>query len=486
MHGTDAGAASEAKPRMNGMLNFPLYGALGDVMTRGAPTSVLADRVRQQVALHPRLLWMPSFIDNHDVDRFLAGADERAMLQALGALFTLPGIPVVYYGTEQGFTQPRASMFAAGWGSGGRDHFNTEHPLYRQIRAMADLRQAHAPLRRGTVQMLAETVDDAGALVWRRVHDGQQVVVALNTSDAPVTVKGLQLARPHGPAQPASAPALHIPLQPAWGLDGVPPHALKPDPQGQVTLELPARSMMAWAGPQSDHHEPKPTGPALKLRASDGGESTWRVLAERTDSTGDDHGPTGRYTYPRDAAYADKRPADLQKVRIEARTEGDAQGLRVTLDMNALSTVWSPRNGYDHVVFTLFLELPGEDGGVTVMPMQNGELPQGMRWHRRLRSHGWSLALFDASGASASSEGRPINRGVKVSTDPLSRSVTFTLSAAALGRPKTLSGARLWINTWDWDGTYRALQPQSADFSFGGGTRDEPKWMDATDVITLP
>ena len=76
---------------------------------------------------------MPSFVDNHDVDRFLAGGSEAALKQALLAMLTLPGIPVIYYGTEQGFTLQRASMFAAGYGSGGRDHFDPQpRPSHRQ------------------------------------------------------------------------------------------------------------------------------------------------------------------------------------------------------------------------------------------------------------------------------------------------------------------------------------------------------------------
>ena len=38
------------------------------------------------------------------------------LYQALAVVFTIPGIPLVYAGTEQGFRETRASMFAAGWG----------------------------------------------------------------------------------------------------------------------------------------------------------------------------------------------------------------------------------------------------------------------------------------------------------------------------------------------------------------------------------
>lgn len=484
--------------RLQGMLNFPLYGAIGDVMGRGAPTAVLGQRVRSQVALHPKLHWMPTFLDNHDVDRFLTSADERALVQALGAMFTLPGIPVVYYGTEQGFTQQRASMFAAGWGSGGRDHFNLNHPLAQQIKSLAELRKAHAPLRRGWPTVLAETTDDAGALVWRMSHEGQHVLVALNTADEPVTVRGLDT----GSRRVAA-------LQPAWQLKesgeslaptttSTPATTTAPafttvntDQQGRLDLPLGPRDLRVWHWTDESlrgttrEGTPQQEAPQ-QLQQASAGDAAWQTVLDVQDPAGDDRGPEGHYTYPTDPTYEQLRPADIRRVQVATRGEAQGQALRITLTMAGLSTVWSPRNGFDHVAFTTFIELPGESGeGARVMPLQDGDVPGNLRWHRRLRSHGWSLSLFDAQGAATDHEGTPLTRGVKVSTDAANNSVTFTLSAAALGR-RNLSGARLWINTWDWDARYRALGEQPQAYSFGGGRHGQPKVMDATEVLVLP
>lgn len=476
--------------RLQGMLNFPLYGAIGDVIGRGAPTAVLGQRVRSQVALHPRLHWMPTFLDNHDVDRFLTSADARALVQALGAMFTLPGIPVVYYGTEQGFTQQRASMFAAGWGSGGRDHFNLHHPLARQIKSLADLRKAHAPLRRGWPTVLAETTDDAGALVWRMSHEGQHVLVALNTADEPVTVRGLDT----GSRRVAA-------LQPAWQLmepdeSSTPAtpafDTLSLDAQGRVDLPLGPRDLRVWhwadAELKGSTREGTPQQEAPQpLRQALVGDAAWQTVLDVQDPAGDDRGPEGRYTYPTDPIYTQLRPADIRRVQVATRSEAQGQALRITLTMAGLSTVWSPRNGFDHVAFTTFIELPGESSqGARVMPLQDGELPGDLRWHRRLRSHGWSLSLFDAPGATPDHEGTPLTRRVKVSADAANNTVTFTLSASALGRRNSLSGARLWINTWDWDARYRALGEQPQVYGFGGGQPGQPRVMDATEVLVLP
>jgi hypothetical protein len=173
---------------------------------------------------------------------------------------------------------------------------------------------------------------------------------------------------------------------------------------------------------------------------------------------------------------------DLRRVR--AHVAGGS--LRLELGMHRVTTTWNPANGFDHVAFTVYVELPGQDGGSAVMPLQGGTLPAGMRWHRRLRVHGWSNALFSAQGAGATTEGTPVTPGAHVSVDRASHTVTLTLPAAALGSLGTLSGARLYVTTWDYDGGYRALQPEPAPFAMGGGdpARD-PRVMDDSAVIVL-
>ena len=62
--------------------------------------------------------------------------------------------------------------------------------------------------------------------------------------------------------------------------------------------------------------------------------------------------------------------------------------------------------------------------------------------------------------------------------------VSFTLPASALAGP--LSGARVWVTTWDYDGGYRALGPVAQPYAMGGGAAGQPKVMDASAVLTLP
>jgi hypothetical protein len=177
-------------------------------------------------------------------------------------------------------------------------------------------------------------------------------------------------------------------------------------------------------------------------------------------------------------------PLDIRNVRVESA--GGA--LRVSVRMASISTAWNPPNGFDHVAFNLFIELPGEGGGATAMPMQHGDVPEGFRWQGRLRVNGWTNALFAAQGASADADGTPVTPAAALAVDAAARTVTFTLAASALGNRKDLAGARLYLNTWDYDGGYRPLDPEPAGAHFGGGRPGQasPLWMDATGVIELP
>ena len=142
--------------------------------------------------------------------------------------------------------------------------------------------------------------------------------------------------------------------------------------------------------------------------------------------------------------------------------------LRIVLRLRGMTQFWNPPNGFDHVAVTAFLQLPERAGGSTLMPQQNGSLPEGMRWHYRMRTHGWSNAWFSAEGADAASEGRVSSPGAQVVADAGARTPTITIPAKALDNPASLSGIKLYLNTWDYDGGYRGLSPEGGGMLFGG------------------
>ncbi|MCX7041242.1 MAG: alpha-amylase family glycosyl hydrolase [Gammaproteobacteria bacterium] len=530
---------------MPGMINFPLYGSLVDVFARGRPTAELGYRITSMMRVHARPELMPTFVDNHDVDRFLSGGDAAGLQQALLAMMTLPGIPTIYYGTEQGVTVPPAAMFAGGSDAGGRDHFDTDAPLYRFIQRATTLRREHRVFSRGKPTVLRDTGAGPGVFAYRMDDGKQKAIVVFNTSGAEALLDNLETGFPTGSR-----------LRGIFDIAGGTPRDEVAGEGGRITLPLPPRSGRVWllgdgiekfAAPVASIALHPPAGNSVsddfELRGEarglrqfrlvvDGDLSSamsvdvdadgrwkasvdtsrmvdpkvehevvgwhgetgvvsapfhfrvnrqWRTLADVADPAGDDRGRALRYSYPNDESWSG-RTTDIRRVRVE----GAGGALRITLTMADISRSWNPPNGFDHAAFTIFIQLPGRRDGARAMPLQNAELPGDMRWNVRLRSHGWSNALHTADGASAGNEGRAATPSPGIEVDPEARTVSFTLSAAALGGLDSLAGAKILVSTWDFDGGFRPLSPEPGGASFGGGdgARD-PLIMDESRIIQL-
>jgi len=211
-------------------------------------------------------------------------------------------------------------------------------------------------------------------------------------------------------------------------------------------------------------------------------QRAWTLVADQADPADDDRGPdgaAGRYAYPIDPSWAGDALMDLRRARVWRA----GAALKIEVTMAALSQVWRPANGFDHVVFTLYFSQPGRGDGLAVMPQQQASLPGGLRWQHRLRAGGWAHALYGADGASADAEGTVRTPGAAMAVDPARRTVTFTLPAGSLGPSEALTGLRLHITTWDFDGGYRALGPQAGGHTVGGADPAGPKVMDAMTVV---
>jgi glycosidase len=113
-------------------------------------------------AYFPATFSRPSFLDNHDMNRFLwaASGDERRLRLAALCQFTLPGAPVIYYGTEVGLSQqrdvrqdgrglPEESRLPMLWGEA------QDADLLAYYRGLVALRRQHADLSQVRCEMLA-------------------------------------------------------------------------------------------------------------------------------------------------------------------------------------------------------------------------------------------------------------------------------------------------------------------------------------------
>ena len=105
--------------RMDGCLDFLLMQALRQFFAFGTMTPTAFDGfLRRHVSYFPTNFVLPSFLDNHDMNRFLwvVRGDVRRLKLAALCQFTLPNPPIVYYGSEVGLSQQRDVRYADGSG----------------------------------------------------------------------------------------------------------------------------------------------------------------------------------------------------------------------------------------------------------------------------------------------------------------------------------------------------------------------------------
>ncbi|MBI5624209.1 MAG: hypothetical protein HY924_10550 [Elusimicrobia bacterium] len=228
------------RPEMGAVLNFPLAGDLRAVFGKGAPPALLKYRLESMKRHYAGGRASVNFIDNHDMPRFLSEGGEAGLVQALAALFTLPGLPVLYAGTEQGFTETRASMFAQGFGSGGKDHFDRSHRLYVFIKRLAGLRAGQPALARGSLVPLHGAAWGPGPLAYRvdpstvpgGSGPGSPILVVFNTAEEEMLAPGLETGLPEGTR-----------FEPLLGL-GVDGRGLRVGRRGALLLRLAPRSTL--------------------------------------------------------------------------------------------------------------------------------------------------------------------------------------------------------------------------------------------------
>jgi glycosidase len=200
--------------KLPSVLDFGFAGALQQLLARDAGTSVLA-RVYQDDVLYEggahAALRLPTFHGNHDFGRLAwiirdakpAIGDEELLQRVMlgnALMFLLRGVPVVYYGDEQGFVghgidqAARQDMFASRVASyndqqllgtaatTAESNFDTRHPIYAQIAGLARLRQEYPALRRGR-QIVRVHGRTPGLFAASRIGgDGLEILVAFNTS----------------------------------------------------------------------------------------------------------------------------------------------------------------------------------------------------------------------------------------------------------------------------------------------------------------
>jgi glycosidase len=184
--------------RFDGTLDFLLAQALRDTFGQGTMDVAAFDAfLTQHEAYFPAGYGRPTFLDNHDQNRFLwiTGGDKRKLKLAALCQFTLSGAPIVYNGTEVGVSQARDRTDPASDGMAevrqpmlwGKDQ---DKDLLNYYRWLIHFRRQHPVLLNGTRQTL-HVDKTAGTYVYVLGNGDETILVALNLSDQiqNVTVK---------------------------------------------------------------------------------------------------------------------------------------------------------------------------------------------------------------------------------------------------------------------------------------------------------
>jgi glycosidase len=199
------------------LFNYPLFFALNETFAAGGSVDPVADKVREAIAIYgiDTARRMTSFIDNHDNVRFTTTANQpeaetvaRQHL-ALGAIFTLPGIPQLYYGDElalYGAKDPdnRRDMPAWAWSATDRKGAHAgaaagdAQATFAFVQKLIAIRGKHRALQRGSyAELWKQGGGAANVLAFFRGDGGDRIVVAVNNAKTASGTIPLPIATSH-------------------------------------------------------------------------------------------------------------------------------------------------------------------------------------------------------------------------------------------------------------------------------------------------
>ena len=564
---------SSAK-RIDGAIYFSLNSAIRNCLSAGTATYEIANVLNRRYAVlkgydDPNRL--VTFIDNHDMDRMIKLASPELVKAAYSIIMTIPGIPQIYYGTEQGYTTRRAAMFAGGYDCTA-DAFDETGEWYTFFKDLIALRKNNELFRYNRVKVLKSTTTSGGilsyAVIGRDTNDsaalpeavGNRALVVINNSNVEQVFNTTQnifaagdvftLQSPSTAGFPSSITidsdkrvSIIVPpsgygiylLSEVGSTSGTSPASVTisssyPDvvTANEITINGTASDAgtvyavlngdytnaqqytLSESGAFSLTYDVSTLSSdaytlelVLKTAVPDYAYSAQvaftllRPYVECltiTDPSGDDTGPAG-YSYTMPTTPIQPFDGQMDITGVVVKTSGSNICLEVST--RRMSRGWSPTtNMYDHVMFSIFLAKPGSTSGSTIHPKQNYTLPGGFAWDYMLKAEGWSSGFYSSAGATAAVNGTSVTPAPTSEVDWSVTSATtyqpglikFYIKGASLGNPTSLSGWKIYINTYDYDmGDLRGMAVAPSGWKFGGGDiSTDPLVIDETSIMTIP
>ncbi len=154
------------------------YGNVLDVFRGRKSVQALRFGLRKTRINYPPQVVDFRYLENQDMPRFIAQFGEDATRAAATLLFTLPGMPLVYYGQEIGLQETRQPMR---WEEVG-------NRLYRFYRELIRLRREHPAFTSRQLNFL-DTSHPRRVLAYLREGGGERFLVLINFSSREVLTK---------------------------------------------------------------------------------------------------------------------------------------------------------------------------------------------------------------------------------------------------------------------------------------------------------
>ncbi|KAJ5262021.1 hypothetical protein N7505_008888 [Penicillium chrysogenum] len=129
---------------MDGLLNYAVYYPVNNFYQQKGSSQDIVDMHDKIDTAFPDPSALGTFIDNHDNARWLSVKNDKSLLKnALAYVILARGIPIVYYGTEQGYA---GGNDPANREDLWRSKFSTDADLYKAISLLSAARNASGGL----------------------------------------------------------------------------------------------------------------------------------------------------------------------------------------------------------------------------------------------------------------------------------------------------------------------------------------------------
>jgi glycosidase len=191
-------------------LDYPLFSVLGQVVRGFEPPTSIVEMYHRRKVIDQNLLsshgdasrYFVTFLDNHDMKRRIRWVQpgdpnrfDDQVTMALACLAYLPGVPCIYYGTEQGLHgysitgNDDPAVREAMWGI--YPAFPVDGIFYTAIQQIMAIRNGQAALRYGRFYFRPVSGDGyhfsvstypQGILSWSRIINDEEVLVVANTN----------------------------------------------------------------------------------------------------------------------------------------------------------------------------------------------------------------------------------------------------------------------------------------------------------------